>query len=87
MNWCGIPWYHDGTRYRVIAQSTRKEKFGLRLHQSETDRGDGIHLIDFKTNDPIGYYAFPFAGDRQFALIISGAANDLSFELQNWQKV
>ena len=84
-HWCGIPWYHDGTRYRVIANSTNKEKFGLRLHQAETDIGDGIHFIDFRTNDPIGYTAFPFAGDRQFALIISGEANDLSFELQNRQ--
>jgi hypothetical protein len=84
-HWCGIPWYGDGTRYRVIARSAKKEEFGLRLHQSETDDGDGIHFIDFRTGDPIGYKAFPFAGDRQFALIISGDSEDLSFELQNRQ--
>ena len=84
-HYCGVPWYHDGTHFRVIAKGTDKAKFGLRLHQAETDVGDGIHFIDFKTNDPIGYNAFPFAGDRQFALTISGTADDLSFELQNRQ--
>jgi hypothetical protein len=84
-HWCGIPWYHDGTHYRVIAKSTKKEKFGLRLHQSETDEGDGIHFLDFRTNVSIGYIAFRFPGDRQFALIISGDSGDLSFELQNRQ--
>jgi hypothetical protein len=84
-HWCGIPWYGDGTRYRVIARSASKGKFGLRLHQSETDVGDGIHFIDFETGSPIGYKAFPFDGDRQFALIISGKSDDISFDLQNRQ--
>jgi hypothetical protein len=84
-HWCGIPWYGDGTRYRVIAASTEKVKYGLRLHQSETDDGDGIHFIDFEHGTHIGYVAFPFAGDRQFALIVSGGPGDLSFELQNRQ--
>jgi hypothetical protein len=84
-HWCGVPWYGDGTRYRVIARSTEKVKFGLRLHQSETDEGDGIYFIDFSTDDKIGYIAFPFAADRQFALIISGDSDDLSFDLQNRQ--
>jgi hypothetical protein len=84
-HWCGIPWYGDGTRYRVIARGAGKVKFGLRLHQAETDDGDGIYFIDFKTNDKIGYIAFPFAADRQFALVISGDADNLSFDLQNRQ--
>jgi hypothetical protein len=57
----------------------------LRLHQSETDEGDGIYFIDFGSDDEIGYKAFPFAADRQFALIISGDSDDLSFDLQNRQ--
>jgi len=84
-HWCGIPWYQEGSRFRVIAKSLKKEKYGLRLHQAGTDKGDGIYFIDFGSNAEIGYIAFPYAGDRQFALTISGDGEDISIDLQNRQ--
>ena len=88
-SWCGVPWYKDGRCYRVIAQAKNQVKFGLRIYQSETDGGDGIHFINHKTGRPIrqggAVVPFPRSGDRQFALTIDEIDGVLEFKLWNRQ--
>jgi len=85
-DWCGIPWYKNGSTYRVIAKADKQVDYGLRLHQSETDEGDGIHFIDFKTGHPVGVVPFKQDGDRQFTLTIDeGKDGQLEFKLWNAQ--
>lgn len=84
-HWCGIPWYHDGATYRVIAAGNQKVKFGLRLNQAELDEGDGIDFIDFGSGARFARIRFPQAADRQYAMIISGDASNPHFELQPMQ--
>ena len=84
-SWCGVPWYKDGRCYRVIAKANRKVGFGLRLFQSETDQGDGIHFVDHDTFAEIGMVPFPTGADRQFALTINDKDGQLEFRLWNRQ--
>lgn len=91
-SWCGIPWYKDGNCYRVIAKGNKKASFGLRMHQAETDHGDGVHFIDYNTGHPIGgggheagVVPFPTGADRQFALTIDKRDGELEFKLWNRQ--